>query len=130
MDEEQLVQAFEAGRVPDGSFGHAEHVRVAWWYLGRYPLAEALGRFSGALRAFAAAQGQPGRYHETVTVAYLLLIHERLAGCAGESWAAFAGRNPDLLAWQPSVLDRYYRPETLASERARQTFVMPDRLAQ
>lgn len=34
----------------------------------------------------------------------------------------------DLLAWQPSILDRYYRAETLDSDRARRTFVMPDRL--
>jgi hypothetical protein len=36
--------------------------------------------------------------------------------------------HPDLLAWKPSVLEaRYYREETLWSDRARQTFVLPDR---
>ena len=34
---------------------------------------------------------------------------------------------PDLLAWKPSALDRLYTPETLASDRARRVFVMPDR---
>jgi hypothetical protein len=29
-------------------------------------------------------------------------------------------------AWKPSILDRYYSAETLRSELARKTFVMPD----
>jgi len=41
----------------------------------------------------------------------------------------FVARHPDLLTWKPSILDRYYRPETLGSEIARRVFVMPDRAA-
>lgn len=128
MDDELLVRLFEAGEVPEGGFHHAQHVRVAWWYLRRYGLPEALDRFSRGLRDFAARQNKPDLYHETITVSYLLLINERLAESTGLDWVQFAERNPDLMVWRPSVLDRYYRPETLASPRARQTFVMPDRL--
>jgi hypothetical protein len=31
-----------------------------------------------------------------------------------------------LLTWQPSILNRYYSKELLASDLARRTFVMPD----
>ena len=41
---------------------------------------------------------------------------------------AFAAANMDLLSSRPSILDRYYRAGTLASERARRSFVLPDRL--
>ena len=76
----------------------------------------------------AASKGNPALYHETITWAYLLLIHERKArGESDETWEQFAARNPDLLSWKPSVLDGYYREETLASELARRVFVMPDR---
>ena len=44
-------------------------------------------------------------------------------------WTDFVSQNPDLLTWRPSVLDRYYRPDTLQSERARRSFLLPDRLA-
>lgn len=47
---------------------------------------------------------------------------------SSHSWEEFALRNPDLLRWQPSVLDRYYVPGTLRSELARRVFVFPDRL--
>ncbi|MGH9158840.1 MAG: hypothetical protein ACRD2X_02480 [Vicinamibacteraceae bacterium] len=129
MTDEDLVQAFERGEEPDGGFHHADHVRVAWYYLQAHALPEALLRFTRALHAFA-ARGRPNLYHETVTVAFMLVIAERAGeGDAPATWDAFAAGNADLLAWKPSVLDRYYRSETLWSDRARRRFVMPDRLA-
>ena len=129
MDNESLIRLFEAGEAPPDGFHHREHVRVAWWYLSESPLPEALGRFGAGLRRFADAQGKPDLYHETITTAYVLLIAERLDDGDRElDWDDFARRNPDLLTWRPSILARYYREETLASARAKRTFVMPDRL--
>jgi hypothetical protein len=130
MDDESLVRLFEAGQMPPNGFHHPDHVRVAWWYLTQHQLPEALSRFTTALRRFAVAQGKPQLFHETITTAYMLLINERLDGPSrGLTWDAFAAANQDLLSWRPSVLDRYYCAETLSSDRARRTFVMPDRLA-
>jgi hypothetical protein len=125
MSDEELVRAFEQGRVPDGGFHHADHVRVAWYYLRSEPLLHALVRFTTALRAFAAAQGKPDLYHETVTVAYMLLIADRLAAGRDLPWKTFAERNPDLLTWKPSILSRFYSEDVLWSDRARQVFLMP-----
>lgn len=127
MDDEALVRLFEAGDVPPEGFHHVHHVRVAWWYLRQAALPEALARFSSALRRFAIARGRPYLYHETITTAYVLLINERLDAGRDGTWEQFAARNPDLLTWAPSVLERYYEQATLASDRARRVFVMPDR---
>jgi hypothetical protein len=128
MTDEELVQAFEAATLPADQFPHATHVRVAWWYLKRYPLGEALTRFTAALKHFAARHGVTGLYHETITVAYVLLIAERLGTSRGLSWAEFRAAHPELLARRPAILDRYYDPQTLQSPRARHGFVMPDRV--
>jgi hypothetical protein len=129
--DESLLEAFEGGTLPPSQFHHRDHVHVAWVLLGTAPLLEAIGRYSTGLKSFAARAGQPGLYHETITWAYLLLIQERRAkgsAEAREGFAAFAAENPDLFTWKPSVLATYYRDETLASDLARQTFLMPDRL--
>ena len=129
MDDERLIRLFEAGEVPPEGFHHRDHVRVGWWYLQRHSLPEALVRFSEALRRFALAQGKPDLFHETITTAFMLIINERLDSPGRElTWEDFAARNPDLLTWRPSVLDRYYREATLKSDRAKRMFVMPDRL--
>jgi hypothetical protein len=125
---EQLIQQFEEGTTPAETFHHADHVRLAFEYLCRYPPLEALEKFSAALKRFAAAQGKADRYHETITWAYLLLIRERLARAGRTpSWEEFAERNADLLTWKGGVLSTLYRQETLDSDLARRTFVLPDR---
>src|SRR5262245_45565962 len=129
LDDTALLEAFEAGEEPAGGFHHREHVRVAWCYLKRHDLPDALKRFSESLKRFAIARGKPGLYHETITVAFVLLTNERLDGSPpDETWTQFADRNADLLTWRPSVIDRYYLADTIASDRARRTFVFPDRI--
>jgi hypothetical protein len=130
MTDDELMRAFEAGQVPVGGFHHVQHVRVGWNYLRAHPLPEAIGRFCAGLRHFAQAQGATNLYHETITVAYMLLINERWAESdPSMSWEAFAAAHPELLAWKPSLLDRFYTPDLLGSGRARRVFVMPDRIA-
>jgi hypothetical protein len=129
MTGEELIRQFEDGATDAASFHHAEHVRLAFEYLGRYSALAALERFSDALKRFAAAQGKAQRYHETITWAYLLLIRERIARAGrSQTWEEFAERNPDLLIWKGGVLATLYRQGTLDSELARQTFILPDRV--
>jgi hypothetical protein len=129
MTDEELVRGFEEGTLGPGEFTHASHVRVAWWYLNRYGLPDAMARFTAGLKAFVASRGVPELYHETVTVAYLLLIAERLDDSRDLRWDAFAARHPELLAQHPPILARYYRDEVLQTPRARRVFLMPDRLS-
>lgn len=128
LDDAALVAGFEDTSLPNGAFQHADHVRVAWLFVRRHGLPDALGAFSAALKRFAAAKGKPDLYHETITWAFLLLVADRQARQPAESWPAFAALNADLLAWKPSILDGYYRSETLWSDLARRTFLWPDRV--
>ncbi len=129
MPADAFVRDFEACTLPPACFRHRDHVRLAWLYLKEHPLPEALARFSHGLKRYAAALGKRELYHETITVAYLTLVNERMARQGGPAdWDAFAAANPDLLA-HPEALRPYYRDETLRSDLARAVFVLPDRLA-
>jgi len=125
MTDRQLLKEFERGTLEP--FHHADHVHVAFAYLKQYPPAEALARFSSGLQHLAGLQGQANLYHETITWAYVCLIRQRMADPGPETWEAFRQANPDLLLWKDGILDRYYRQETLASERARRMFLFPDK---
>ena len=130
LDDSAFLAAFEAATLPEQSFRHRDHVRAAWLLLREGSPAAALSRFTEALKRFAAALGKSRLYHETITWAYLLLINERMERSGRErSWKEFAAANPDLLTWKPSILDSYYREETLRSDLARSVFVLPDRIA-
>ena len=128
LDVEELTDAFEAGRLPDGDFEHADHVRVAWALLERYPLGKALDRVTEGIRALADQRGLPGLYHATITTFYVLAIADRMAGEAGDDFESFAAANPELLGPSRAFLEGYYSPETLDGARAHREFVLPERL--
>ena len=124
MTDAELIAGFEDATLEE--FSHAAHVRVAWWYVAHEPLLLAIARMRAGLRRFAAAKGKPERYHETITNAFLLLVADRWRD--GETWDAFAARNPDLLQWPCPALERLYGKE-LDTARAREVFVAPRGLA-
>jgi hypothetical protein len=127
MSNLELIRRFESDSVPEDSFHHADHVRLAFAYLCEYPVLQALEKFAGALKRFAAARGKTQLYNETITCAYFFLIRERMARCEAADWEDFAYRNPDLLIWKGGILGRYYNEATLKSELARAVFLFPDR---
>jgi hypothetical protein len=128
LSESELIEAFEACTLAPAQFPHREHVRLAWAYLRREMLADAIVKFCGGLKAFAASIGKAGLYHETVSWAFMLIIQDRIArGGQSESWEAFAAANEDLLQNGRQLLERYYLPVTLDSPLARATFIWPDR---
>ena len=127
MTRDQIIARFESVAITNDTFHHADHVQLAFSYLSKYPVLDALQRFSCALKKFAVSYGKTQLYHETITCAYFFLIHERMASSGNVSWEEFASNNPDLFIWKDGLLTRYYRDATLKSELARKVFVLPDK---
>ncbi|HET7758091.1 MAG TPA: hypothetical protein VFK87_12620 [Steroidobacteraceae bacterium] len=115
---------FLRGRRHPGGFTHREHVRMAFELLRRRDFPESLLEYSRALRVMLEKAGRPEAFNQTVTVAFLSLISERMQGQDWCDFETFARGNPDLLG--KAILARWYRPQRLACEAARRTFVLPD----
>lgn len=123
-----LLEKFVDTTLPANQFHHQQHVQVAWLFVQKYGMPLAISEFTAAIKRFADAKGATGLYHETITWAFLLLIADRQARQSSSTWQQFQAANGDLLSWKPSILDRYYSKELLASDLAKRTFLMPDRL--
>jgi hypothetical protein len=121
-----LMERFIDTSLPASEFHHEQHVQVAWLFIREHGMPAALAEFTAAIKRFADAKGATGLYHETITWAFLLIIAERQARTPARNWEEFAAAHPDLLVWKPSILNRYYSKEVLASDLARRTFLMPD----
>jgi hypothetical protein len=124
MTDENFLSALERCELSPEEFTHTAHLRAGYLYLRAFGFDGALGRTRRAIRAYAAHLGKPEKYHETITVAYLAIIHERLRarGDAG-GWEAFARQNQDLC--ERDLLLRYYPRPQLESDLARAVFLLP-----
>ena len=124
-----LLETFEALAIAPADFGHREHLRLGFAVLARErDLAAAAIAFRRMLRRFADAHGVSGKYHETITWAYLALIAERMHGQAYASSHELLAANPDLLDHRGGALARLYDVDAItASPLARAVFVLPRR---
>ncbi len=120
---EDELCALEEGRIDQKVFPHREHVRLGFEMLRRHSFAEAAARFARGLRAITVNAGEPEVYNETITVAFLSLIGERLAREPQIAWTQFISDNDDLA--DKNILAFWYHPSELNSSIARATFVLP-----
>ena len=128
MNDAEFLQSLESCRLPSAEFGHQAHVRAGYIHLRHCGLGGAIDRMGAALRRYAAAQGAPGRYHETITVAFLVLLQRHLHERGdGGGWDGFRRENPEL--FERGLLLRWYAREELESPLARAVFVLPERPA-
>jgi hypothetical protein len=117
------LERFMRLEIDAAAFPHGEHVRMGFEMLRRYDFPETVLHYSRILQAMAARAGKPQAFHQTVTVAFLALIAERIACGDYADFDAFARGNADLL--DRSALARWYPCERLAMEAARRTFILP-----
>ena len=117
------LEQFMRGEVDPGAFPHREHVRMGFEMLRRYDFAEAVFHYSRTLRAMTARAGKPQAFHQTITIAFLSLIAERIDSGDYPGFEDFARANADLL--EKSALARWYPSRRLATDAARRTFLLP-----
>ena len=117
------LQEFLLGEVDSTTFHHADHVRIAFEILRRHDFLDAALAYSASLKTIATRSGNSAAYHETITLAFLSLVAERMNGKDYAGFAAFSKNNADLL--DKSVLTRWYDPQRLMSPLARAIFLLP-----
>lgn len=125
LSDDALVEEFESCRLPGAQFHHADHIRLAWIYLGRMSETEATARIEQSIRQFAVHNGVSEKYHHTITLAWMRLVAAALrAASDGEDFLSFAARNPKL--FDVNALRQYYSPERLSGGDARAVWAEPD----
>ena len=114
---------FVRGEIDPRAFPHREHVRMAFEMLRRHSFVETALHYSQALRIMTEKIGKPEVFHQTLTIAFLSLIAERMYTDSARDFDSFAAANPDLM--DKSAVARCYPAERLALDAARHTFILP-----
>ncbi len=121
------VEKFEQLKIDTPTFGHREHVEIAYEMLGIYDFVEACTRYASTIKRMAEQHGAPEKYSATVTFAFMSLIGERKAQMEGQDFEQFLATNTDLL--DKDVLMNWYSKDRLTSQKAREQFLLPDKAA-
>jgi hypothetical protein len=130
VTDDEFLDAFEACTIPYPSeWTHRAHLRVAYAYLGRHRLGEAIARMRKGLQRFNAVNRVPSGpttgYHETLTQMWMRILQGLRTSVGPEaSFDAFLERHPYL---GQKLLGRlFYTRERMGSDRAKFEYLPPD----
>jgi len=125
-DDLEFRREFETCNVAPDNFNHAAHVRLGYIYLCETSIEEAAEKMKRSLLAFLSHLGvDEGKYHETVTRAWIMAVHHFMTKSKEcHSAAEFISCNTDLL--DTKIMLTHYSAEVLYSPQARQSFVRPN----
>jgi hypothetical protein len=125
MTDSEFLKAFRDGSIAPNDFSHIEHIRLGYIHMSSGAHNNPITAFKQDLLEFIDRAGAEGKYHETITVAYLIIIGCRLRPSQpGQDWNSFRIANPDLFS--SDSLSEYYSRNRLFSDLARKSFVTPD----
>ena len=114
-----------SGRAGEG-WEQPARVRSAYVYLHGSPVDSDADRRTDALVGYIDQLGVGhGKYHETITRAWIMAVSHFMNECSRcQSAADFMSRNPSLL--NSRIMLTHYSAHVLFSAKARQEFVHPD----
>lgn len=144
LSDDEFLEQFEACTYPYAHWTHRAHLRVAYCYVTRFGLADAIPKVAAGIRAYNQSQGivdtPTSGYHETMTIAWLHLVAAMLAEY-GPTGAISAGSPPllgpdappsqEFLEAQPQLREKkllrlFYSRDRFCSPEAKYDFVLPD----
>ena len=122
MTDQEFLTSFNNRTILPEQFTHAAHIRLAYLYLNEFAFLEACIAMRDGLKRFAASIGKATLYHETITIAFMCIIHDRMCSNPAMNWAQLIEAFPDLVDRQ--LLNGYYPQDLLMSDAARERFVL------
>ena len=79
MTDDDFVQAFLSGSLPNAQFHHRDHLRLAWALIRLTGEEQATTRITSGIRYFATMHGQAEKYHETMTRFWVRIVGHAVA---------------------------------------------------
>ena len=126
-EDHEFKSKVESCEFPVPEFDHRAHIRLAYVYLVENSTGASVqlmrDTLIGLLRYAGIDPSQ--KYHETLTEAWVLVVHHFMSITDGsESADDFIGKNIVML--DSKIMMTHYSAEVLFSEQARSTFIEPD----
>jgi hypothetical protein len=123
---EAVVRGLESCTTPVDDFPHRSHLAVATWYLNRATVPEALDKMRASILRFLDHYGIEGKYNETITKFWLLIVKRCLGGMVSEVGLVERTNAVIAVAGDSRLMFEYYSRERLWSEQAVREWVGPD----
>lgn len=126
MPDEAFLDAFRSGILPLEAFTHEAHLRLGWLHLRRENRDEAICNVLDEIGRYVVIHGKEDKFHHTLTVAAMLILHERISSSEVRTFQELLAKHPDLLTDLRGLVEKHYSISLLSSSEAAKRWVEPD----
>ena len=128
LTDEQFAAAFADCSLPPELFNHEAHLRLAWIHLKASGRKEATDNVCTQIAAFARHYGAKDKYHHTLTVAAVNIVHHFMQKGKAANFTELLHEFPQLKTKFTILIGSHYSADILQSDRARAGYLAPDLL--
>lgn len=128
LSDELFEIHFREGNFSPELFTHEAHLRLSWIHIRKYGLQQAEVNVVTQLRDFVQKVGAADKFHLTLTIAALQVMHHFIKKAPKTTFTDLLERHPVLVNDFKSLIEAHYSKEILASSDAKNQYLMPDLL--
>src|ERR1700741_4084003 len=127
MNTQEFIRSFEDLSIDPSVFDHQHHVLMTWHYLNFYPFEVAEQKiFSGLTNLTRHLGVYDTKYHQTITYAYVKLIHSAIKKDPNRNWETFKNNNPNVFKPVRELMKEHYSFDVFESNEAKLYKMDPD----
>ena len=128
LSDQEFLQGFTNCTLPGEVFSHEAHLRLAWLYLREHSNDKAEYLIQDQLKKYVASLGAEDKYHSTLTVAAIKIVHHFMSRSKAQNFKDFIAKFPRLKTGFKDLVGSHYGFDIYSSEEARKTYLKPDLL--
>ena len=128
LDDDSFLTQLEEALLSPKLFDHEAHLRMAWLYLRKYGLQNAIAQACSTIQKFDQIHGSGSKFHLTLTVASVKVVHHFMQKSNTSDFQDFMHEFPVLRTDFFRLLLQHYGQDVLQSKLAKTSYVKPDLL--
>ncbi len=126
LNDNEFEQQFRDCQLPPILFTHEAHLRLAFIHIQKYGEEKAIENIRTQLKKYVVYAGEPGKYHDTVTVNSIKIMAQQMATSTFSNFKEFIQKNPALLSDFKYEMNKGYSFDVFQSQEARKQYIAPD----
>lgn len=126
LSDSEFQKVFAECKLDPSLFTHEAHLRLAWIYIKKYGIDQALWHIPVQLQRYVGFVGAKGKYNATVTTAAIKAVHHFMCKSKAADFKEFISEFPRLKFDFKSIMACHYGFDIYTSEKAKAQFLEPD----
>lgn len=126
LSDTEFTLGFENCTLNPELFTHEAHLRLAWIYIQKYGIENAIEVIRKQIQEYATSLGASEKYHETITVASIKAVSFFIKKSESKTFESFINENKQLKTNFKQLLATHYTTDIFNSESAKKDFLEPE----